>query len=74
MILNRRNVEDERARVEALAMELKTEIAADVPCSGDITRAENMDRTAVEAFQDSEIADIYMALAKKLLEDCKHGE
>lgn len=74
VILNRRNVEDERARVEALAAELKTEIAADVPRSGDITRAENMDRTAVEAFPDSEIADIYMALAKKLLEDCKHGE
>ena len=74
VILNRRNVEDERARVEALAMELKTEIAADVPRSGDITRAENMDRTAVEAFPDSEIAGIYMALAKKLLEDCKHGE
>lgn len=74
IILNRRNVEDERGRVDRLALELKTEIAADVPRCDDITRAENRDLTAVEAFPDSEIAGIYMALAKKLLEDFDHGE
>lgn len=74
IILNRRNVEDERGRVERLAIELQTEIAADVPRCDDITRAENMDLTVVEAFPDSEIAGIYMTLAKKLLEDCGHGK
>lgn len=70
IILNRRNVENEKEIVENLAKELETEITADIPRCEDITRAENMDKTVIEAFPESEIASIYMKLAEKIIHDC----
>jgi len=69
LILNRRNVERERERVDSLAEEIGAEVVADVPRSDLITRAEDANATAAEAFPGSDVARIYMELAKKLLEE-----
>ncbi len=69
LILNRRNVERERERVDSLAEEIGAEVVADVPRSDLITRAEDANATSAEAFPESDVARIYMELAKKLLEE-----
>ncbi len=74
LILNHRDVEHELRLVEELADRMGTEITAAIPRSPDITRAESMNMTVVEAFPDSHVAGRYLSLAKKLLEDCDHGE
>ena len=70
IILNRRNVENEEEIVRNLAEELETEITADIPRSEDIIKAENMDKTVIEAFPDSEISSVYLRLAEKIISDC----
>ena len=68
IILNRRNVVDERARVEAVAAELGCEIVADIPRADEITLGEDVMKTAVEAFPESDVAGLYRGLAAWLLE------
>ncbi|MBQ6454391.1 MAG: P-loop NTPase [Coriobacteriales bacterium] len=68
IILNRRNVVDELARVQAVANELSCDIVADIPRSDHITWGEDAGMTAVEAYPRSEVAGIFRNLAKRLLE------
>ena len=72
IILNERNVVDEHKRVQELADRIGTSIVAAIPRSDDITRAEDMDMTVVEAFPDCAVSQKFMALAQKLLQDCSH--
>ncbi|MEG1537680.1 MAG: nitrogenase iron protein, partial [Clostridiales bacterium] len=74
LILNRRNVEDERPRVERLAEELGTEITADIPRCAAIPAAENREMTVMEAFPDSDIAQCYRNLAETLLRRCGYDK
>lgn len=69
LILNRREVPGEEEKVRALAEELGTHVAADIPRSREISLAEERDMTAVEAFPDSPLADIYRALALRLMKE-----
>ena len=67
LILNRRSIENERERTESLAQELRSKIVADIPRSREITQGEELNRTVVEAFPDSELARKYIELAKQMI-------
>ncbi|MBR6336750.1 MAG: nitrogen fixation protein NifH, partial [Ruminococcus sp.] len=69
VILNRRNVLDEEAKVRAFADKAGIEITADIPRSDDITRYEDMGLTAVEGDPDCEVSRRFIALAKTLIEE-----
>lgn len=71
VILNSRNVADERAVVEKALEEIGGEIVEMVPRDGIIQEAENMGKTVIEAFPDSDMSECYMKLAKKMIEICE---
>ena len=70
IILNRRNVRDEDAKVAELASDIHSEVIGELSRSDTVTDAEDLGKTVIEAFPDSEMADEYRRLAKKLLEIC----
>ena len=70
VILNRRNVKNEDAKVSELAADIGSEVVAALSRSDTVQEAENLGKTVVEAFPDSSMAQEYRALAKKLLELC----
>lgn len=69
-ILNRRNVADEREKLEQLAREEGGDIVADLPRSPLVQRAETMGETVVEAFPESDMAECYRTLARNMMEVC----
>ena len=70
IILNRRNVKNEDAKVEELAEDIHSEIVATLSRSDTVQESEELGKTVVEAFPDSPMASEYRALARKLLEVC----
>ena len=69
IVLNRRNVENEYEKVAAFAENNGLEIIADIPRSNDIIKYEDQGMTVIEGDPELEISRIYLALARKLLED-----
>ncbi len=67
IILNRRNVENEREKVERFARENGLEIIADIPRSQDIIRYEDIGKTVIEGDADLPISRVYLELAERLL-------
>ena len=67
LILNRREVKNEDAKVEVLADDLHTEIIGRLPRSETVQNAEELQKTVLEAFPDSEMAANYRALAGAVL-------
>lgn len=74
VILNSRNVENEVEIVEKAVAEIGGSIIHVVPRDGLVQQAENAGKTVVEAFPESEMAQGYIALAKKMLEKCSGSE
>ena len=74
IILNRRNVKDEEAKVSELAKDIQSEIIGTLSRSGKVQDAEDLGKTVVEAFPDSEMAEEYRALAKEILKICGVSE
>ena len=70
IILNRRNVKNEDAKVAELAEDIHSEVIATLSRSDTVQEAEELGKTVVEAFPDSPMAAEYRALAKVLLEKC----
>ena len=70
IILNRRNVRDEDAKVAELADDIHSEIIGELTRSETVTDAEDIGKTVIEAFPESEMAGEYRALASKLAELC----
>ena len=70
IILNRRNVKNEDAKVAELAEDIHSEIIATLSRSDTVQDAEELGKTVVEAFPDSPMAGEYRALAKVLMEKC----
>jgi nitrogenase iron protein NifH len=66
IILNRRNIENERALVEAAAREIGTGIAGEIPRSPLVQEAEARGQTVMEAFPESELAGVYRSLARRV--------
>ncbi len=68
LILNRRNVENEREQVERLAEETGGRIIGDIPRDALVQEAEALGKTVVEAFPDSDMAKAYTSLAGAILD------
>ena len=70
IILNRRNVKNEDAKVAELAEDIHSQVIATLSRSDTVQEAEDLGKTVVEAFPDSSMAAEYRNLAKVLLEKC----
>ena len=70
VILNSRNVENEQELVTELTAEMGSEIISMLSRSDYVQRAEERNRTVVEAFPECPMADQYMKLADSVLEVC----
>ena len=70
IILNRRNVKDEDAKVAELAKDIESEIIGTLNRSDTVQEAEDLGKTVVEAFPDSAMAGEYRVLAKEILKIC----
>ncbi len=69
VVLNAKNIENERALVEKACEEIGTSIITYVPRCGDIQTAENAGGTVFEFVPDSTMKDVYLGLAEKVLAD-----
>ncbi len=69
LILNRRNVPEEREKVETLAKDLNTKILADLPRDNHISDAQDTGRGVMEVYPDCGYAAGVRALAKSMLEE-----
>ena len=70
IILNRRNVKDEDAKVAELAEDIHSEVIAELSRSEVVTDAEDLGRTVIEAFPESSMAEEYRTLARTLIDIC----
>ena len=70
IILNRRNVKNEDAKVAELAEDIHSQVIATLSRSDTVQEAEELGKTVVEAFPDSSMAGEYRTLARVLLEKC----
>ena len=70
LILNHRNVRDEDAKVAELADDVGTEVIGELTRSDTVTDAEALGKTVIEAFPESEMAEEYRVLARRMLEIC----
>ena len=68
VILNSRNVANEVEVVEEALKEIGGEIVQVVPRDGLVQQAENQGKTVVEAFPESDMAQCYMELARKMMQ------
>ena len=70
IILNRRNVKEEEAKVTELAADIQSEIIGTLSRSDTVQEAEDLGKTVVEAFPQSDMAQEYRVLAKQVLAVC----
>ncbi len=70
IILNRRNVKNEDAKVAELAEDIHSRVIATLSRSDTVQEAEELGKTVIEAFPDSPMAGEYRQLAKILMENC----
>lgn len=68
VILNSRNVEGEEEQVRKALEEIGGDIVSIVPRSSSVQEAENQGKTVIEALPQSEQAERYRILAKKIIE------
>lgn len=64
IILNRRNVKNEDEKVAELCEDLHSSLVGDLPWSETVQEAELLNRTVMEAFGDSTMAEKYEKLAR----------
>ncbi len=70
LILNRKNVKNEEAKVRELAEDFSTEIIGALSFSELVPEAEESRRTVIEAFPNSDMAAEYRKLAHELIKIC----
>ena len=70
IILNRRNVKNEDKKVQELADDIHSEIIGTLDRSEIVQQAEELNKTIVEAFPDSDMALQYKNLALNVLKAC----
>lgn len=71
LILNKRNVKNEAEKVQELADDIHSKIIGTLSHSDTVTAAEDLVKTVVEAFPESEMANEYRSLAKVILKECE---
>lgn len=74
LILNRRGVKREQEKTEELARDMGTDIIASLDFSALVAEAEELGKTVMEAFPDSDMAGEYRNLADAVLAACKEEE
>lgn len=70
IILNRRNVKNEDAKVQELADDIHSCIIGTLNRSDIVQDAEDLNKTVIEAFPESDMAKEYRALAENMLQAC----
>jgi len=70
VILNSRNVKDEEETVQKALDEIGGKIIKVVPRDASVQVAENQGKTVMEALPQSEMASVYMDLARKVIAEC----
>ena len=68
LILNRRDVKNEDAKVEELAADFNTKVIGTLSRNEIVPEAEELGKTVIEAFPESEMAKEYTELADKLID------
>lgn len=74
IILNRRNVKNEEEKAEELAEDVHSSIVGKISRCELVTDAEDLGKTVMEAFPESDIAEEYRHLADTILEICSGGK
>lgn len=67
LILNSKNIENEREIVEKACLEIGTDIIKEIPRSGDIQLAENQGGTVFEFTKESLMCQVYQELAEEII-------
>ena len=70
LILTRRDVRNEMEKVQELASDIESKIVGVLSRSETVQQAEEIGKTVVEAFPESEMAGEYRRLAEDLLAEC----
>ncbi len=70
LILNSRNIEKEQELVLDLASEIGSDVVSVLSRSAYVQQAEKLNRTVVDVFPESDMAEEYMNLANIILEVC----
>ncbi len=70
IILNHRNVPRELEKVQELAEDVHTKIVGELPFHPLVQQADEMQKTVLAAFPDSDMAACYENLAKQVLKAC----
>ena len=68
LILNRRDVKNEDAKVEELAADFNTKVIGTLSRNEIVPEAEELGKTVIEAFPESKMAKEYTELADKLID------
>lgn len=71
IILNKRNVKDEEMKVKELCSDVDSKIIGTLSRSETVQAAEEIGKTVIEAFPDSEMADEYRNLADEIIDEMK---
>ena len=74
IILNRRDVKNEDAKVAELCEDIHSRVIGTLSRSETVQDAEELGKTVLEAFPDSDMANEYRALAKAVLNACGRGD
>ena len=74
ILLNRRGVKREQEKVEELAEDMETEIIASLDYSPLVGEAEELGKTVMEAYPDSDMAGQYRKMADAVLAACGEEE
>ena len=74
IILNRRNVKNEEEKVKGLAEDINSAIVGTIMHSELVPESEDMKKTVIEAFPESDIADCYRKLAETVISISKGGK
>ena len=69
VILNRRNVEDEEVEVVRFLEENELPLLGDIPRDNLIQQCEKKSQTVLEGAKESEVAEMFRYLAKKIVEE-----
>ncbi|WP_330406804.1 hypothetical protein [Dorea sp. Marseille-P4042] len=69
VILNRRNVEDEEVEVARFLEENELPLLGDIPRDNLIQQCEKKSQTVLEGAKESEVAEMFRYLAKKIVEE-----
>lgn len=71
LILNHRNVKNETEKVKELADDISTKIVGELSWSETVQAADEQQKTVIEAFPDSAMADEYRRLAEQICAICR---